>query len=35
MNRIVSSEVNVDRLSNIRKLFIKGFKKAGMVSGKF
>ena len=34
MNRMVSREVNVDRLSNIRKESIRGHRKLGIVSGK-
>jgi hypothetical protein len=35
INKIVSSEVNVDLLSNIKKESMRGFKKLGIVSGKF
>jgi len=31
---IVSSELKVERLSNMRKEFMRGFRKAGIVSGK-
>ena len=34
IKRMVSSEVKVDLLSNIKKLFIKGVRKPGIVSGK-
>lgn len=34
MKRIVSSDVNVERLSNIKKEFINGLRKEGIVSGK-